>query len=161
MKVIKSKKGLALLAVLVVAAAAAIGGYAYFTSSGSGTGSAAVGTSSALTITQTNTISGVLPDGAAHTVAYSIANTSTAAQNLGAVTVSNIAVDSAHATAGCLASWFAANAPSSAVGTIAGSTTYNSNSGTQPSIQMNDNNNNQDACKGATLTLTLTAAQGS
>src|SRR5581483_54182 len=43
MKFIKSKKGLVLLATLVVAAAAAIGGYAYFTSSGSGTGSATVG----------------------------------------------------------------------------------------------------------------------
>ena len=160
MKLIKSKKGLALLAVLAIVAISAVGAYAYFTSNASGNGSASVGTSSALTITQTNTISGLLPDGATHTVAYTIANTSTAAQNLGNVTVSNIAVDSVHATAGCLASWFTANDPAGAPGTIAGSSTYTSAAGTQPSIQMNDSGGNQDACKGASLALTLTAAQG-
>ncbi len=41
---IKSKKGIALLATLVVAAVAAFGAYAYFTSTGSGTGTATVGT---------------------------------------------------------------------------------------------------------------------
>ena len=65
MKVIKSKKGFALLAVLAVAAVAAIGAYAYFTSTGSGAGSASVGSSSNLTITQTNTISGLTPGSAA------------------------------------------------------------------------------------------------
>ena len=159
MKVIKSKKGLVLLATLVVAAAATVGGYAYFTSSGSGVGSATVGTSTALTITQTNTISGVLPDSAPHTVAYSIDNTAQSfAQNLGKVTVTNIATSD---PTNCLASWFSANAPTNAVGTIPAGSTYNSNANTQPSIQMNDNGTNQDACKGATLTLTLNAAQGS
>ena len=161
MKLIKTKKGYVLLAALVVALAASIGAYAYFTSNGSGTGSASVGTSSSLTITQTNAVSGLLPDGATHTVAFSIANTSTAAQNLGKVTVSNISVDEPYASNGCQASWFTANAPAGAVGTIAGGLTYNSAPGTQPSIQMNDSGGNQDVCQGATLTLTLTAAQGS
>jgi hypothetical protein len=161
-KFLKSKKGFALLAALVVAVAASVGAYAYFTSNGSGSGSASVGTSQALTITQTNTVSDLLPDGVAHTVAYSIDNTGQDfAQNLGNVTVSNIAVDEPYASAGCSASWFTANAPSNPVGTIAASSTYHSVAGTQPSIQMNDSGTNQDACKGATLTLTLSAAQGS
>jgi hypothetical protein len=114
------------------------------------------------TITQTNTISGLTPGGGSKTVAFSIANAAgNGAQNLGAVTVSNIAVDSAHATAGCLAAWFSANSPTSAVGTIADGATYTSTSSTQPSVQMNDSGGNQDPCQGATLTLTLSAAQGS
>ena len=40
---IKSKKGLVLLATLVVAAAASVGAYAYLTTGGSGTGSATDG----------------------------------------------------------------------------------------------------------------------
>ena len=152
-------KRVAVVVAVVAALAAATSAYAYFTSTGSGSGSATVGTSAALAITQTNTITGMLPDGAAHTVAYSIDNTgNTFAQNLGKVTVSNfVTSDPTH----CLASWFSANDPTSAVGTIPASSTYASVAGTQPSIQMNDSGTNQDACKGATLTLTLTAAQGS
>jgi hypothetical protein len=43
MKFIKTKKGLAMLAALVVVAVSAIGAYAYFTSLGTGNGSAAAG----------------------------------------------------------------------------------------------------------------------
>lgn len=52
MKRFKSKKGLALLATLIVIAAAAIGAYAYFTSTGSGTGSGGTATPASLTIKQ-------------------------------------------------------------------------------------------------------------
>jgi uncharacterized protein (UPF0333 family) len=45
MKLIKSKKGLALLAVLAVVAIAAVGAYAYFTSTGTGAGTATTGSS--------------------------------------------------------------------------------------------------------------------
>jgi putative ABC transport system permease protein len=55
-KVIKSKKGIALLAALIVAVAAAIGAYAYFTTTGSGTGSAAVGTDTAISLSGTPTL---------------------------------------------------------------------------------------------------------
>ena len=48
---ITSKKGKALVT-LVVAAAAAVGAWAYFTGSGSGTGSAHTATAASLTITQ-------------------------------------------------------------------------------------------------------------
>src|SRR5580765_1869164 len=56
MKVIKSRKGIALLAVLVVAAVAAVGAYAYFTSSGAGSGSATVGsTTNDITVSSVTT----------------------------------------------------------------------------------------------------------
>lgn len=158
MKFIKSKKGLVLLATLAVAAAAAIGAYAYFTSTGHGTGSASVGTNAALTITQTGSVTGMLPDSAAHSVSYTIDNTATFSQNLGEVTISNIATsDPTH----CLASWFSANDPSAAVGTVAAGDTFTSGATTEPSIQMNDSAVNQDACKNATISFDLDAAQGS
>jgi hypothetical protein len=47
---IKSKKGIALLATLVVAAVTAVGAFAYFTSGGSGSGSASVGTSTSFVL---------------------------------------------------------------------------------------------------------------
>lgn len=52
MKWFSKKKGIALLAALVVAAVAAVAAWAYFTGSGTGTGSAATGTAANLTISQ-------------------------------------------------------------------------------------------------------------
>ena len=156
------KKRMALVGALAVAAAAAVAAYAYFTTTGSGTGSASVGTSTALTIAQTNTITGLTPAGPSAAVQYSITNAAANGdQNLGKVTVSNIAVDSTHQTAGCQASWFSATAPASAVGTINAGDTYTSVAGTQPSVQLNESGTKQDACEGATLTLTLAGAAGS
>jgi hypothetical protein len=154
------RRRLVFLTVLAVAAAVAVGGYAYFSTTGSGSGSATVGSNTALTITQTNTISGLVPGGSAKSVEYSIDNTAgNGVQNLGKVTISNIAIDSSHATAGCQASWFSANAPSTAVGTIADGGTFDSTSDatTEPSIQMDDSGTNQDSCKGATVSFDLSA----
>ncbi len=63
MKVIKSKRGIALLAVLVVAAIAAFGAYAYWTTTGNGTGSATTGTDHGVTVNQTSPSSGLYPGG--------------------------------------------------------------------------------------------------
>lgn len=52
MKLIKSKKGIALLGVLVVAAVAAFGAYAYFTSTGQGTGTATTGSATQFSVHQ-------------------------------------------------------------------------------------------------------------
>lgn len=155
------KKKLSLLSALAVAAATAVAAYAYFTTTGSGTGSASVTTNTALTITQTNSITGLTPAGPSAAVTFSITNAAANGdQNLGKVTISNIAVDSTHQTAGCQASWFSAIAPASAVGTINAGTTYTSVAGTQPSVQMTESGTNQNACQGATLTLTLSGAAG-
>jgi hypothetical protein len=50
-KFLKSKKGIALFATMVVAIAAAISAYAYFTSTGSGNSTASVGAASTWTVT--------------------------------------------------------------------------------------------------------------
>jgi hypothetical protein len=91
---IKSKKGIALLATLVVAAAAAIGAYAYFTSTGTGTGSATVGSASNWVVGETSHTGGPLyPDPAPGgtnivTENYSINNPGAGNQNLNSLTIS-------------------------------------------------------------------------
>jgi hypothetical protein len=161
MKLIRSKKAVAVLLVaLVVVAASAVGAYAYFTASGSGTGSATVGTSSALTISQTGSISGLTPNGPAASVAYTINNPSAkGAQNLGKVSISSVTVNNAP---GCdAAANFTVTPAASAVGTIAAGGTFTSAPASQPSIQMLDTGVNQDVCQGASLSLALSAVAGS
>lgn len=142
---------------------AVVAAVAYFTTNGSGTGSASVGSSTAVTVTQTGgAITGLVPGVAAKPVTYSIDNPAgNGNQNLGKVTVSNITVDAGHSAACDAATNFQATAPSSAVGTINDGATYTSTSSTQPTVQMLETGSSQDGCKGATLTLTLTAGQGS
>ena len=90
---LKSKKGLILLATLVVAAAAAVGAYAYFTATGSGTGTASVGTSTDWTIEQAgSTGPDLLPDatigtGNIQTESYQITNPGAGQQNLAQVDI--------------------------------------------------------------------------
>jgi hypothetical protein len=159
---IKSKRGLILLATLVVAAAAAVGAYAYFTTTGSGNGTASVGTNSPLTIVQSGSVTGLTPDGGAQSVAYTINNpTADGAQSLGVVSISNITVDPTHVGAGCMASWFSSTAAASPVGTIAAGGTYTSVAGTEPTIQLNNVASDQSSCEGATLSFDLNAVQGS
>jgi hypothetical protein len=89
---IKSKKGLALLATLVVAAAAAIGAYAYFSSSGTaGNATATVGQSTAFTFTITDATGGPMYPGdtsAVESETYQVNNPSTGAQKLNQVVIS-------------------------------------------------------------------------
>src|SRR5437764_142756 len=98
MKLIKSKKGIALLAVLAVAVISAVGAYAYFTSTGNGTGSATVGNATNWTVGEsaaqiTAATGGPLyPDaaiGGSHVLstAYTVKNPGSGSQSLAAVTV--------------------------------------------------------------------------
>jgi hypothetical protein len=159
-KFLTSKKGLALLATMIAAVATAVGAYAYFTTTGSGTGSATVGTSTALTITQTGSVSNLLPGGASQSISYTVNNTLAGDQYVGAVSASVTSVDQtpAGALAGtCDASDFSFTAAASAPGDIAGNTVYNSVAATQPSISMVNKASSQDGCKGATVHLSLNA----
>jgi hypothetical protein len=118
---IKSKKGLALLATLVVAAAAAIGGYAYFLNSGSASalvsgsqvGSAGSSTFAIATVpgnTTYNQGTALMPtattsaNAVVATVPFTVTNTDEATELLSSYTVS---IDPTWATSsGCSASWF-------------------------------------------------------
>src|SRR4051794_27095134 len=65
MKIIKSKKGLALLATVVVAGITAVGAVAYWTSSGSGSGTASTlnPTTAQLVVENLSAASGLYPGG--------------------------------------------------------------------------------------------------
>ena len=145
----------------VVALALAGAAIAYFTTNGSGTGTATVGQATSLTITHTGSISNLVPGGASQPVAFTINNPSGKGnQNLGKVsaTVSSVTPTNGNT---CTTANFTTAAASSAVGTINDGSTYSSTASTQPSVSMIDTGSNQDGCQGATVNLTLSAAQGS
>ena len=155
MEFAKTKRGTLLVASL--ATALLVGGgvaFAYWTTTGSGNGSAAAGTSSAVVVTQTNTVTGLYPNGPAQDINLNIANSNASAQYLAKVAVSVSGTD----TPGCTDKDFTvtdatigAEVPSGATNAYAGSTSG-------ASIKMKDTAGNQDACKNATITLAFNAS---
>ena len=88
MNFLKSRKGVALLAMLVVAAVAAAGAYAYFTTTGSGSGTGTVGTSSNLVLT--GTASATLYPGTSSPVSFTALNNSAGHQQLGTIFLASV-----------------------------------------------------------------------
>jgi hypothetical protein len=163
MKVIKSRKGIALLAVLVVAAVASFGAYAYFTNSGTGTGSATVGTSVAATITGTSSAN-LYPGGPSVPVSITVKNNGSGHQF-----VDTVHFVSADAFSGpgftnpipvgvgagkCDTSQFSMADVVVGEDLAAGAT---STIHTGSLFMANDAAHTQDACQGATLRLNLTS----
>lgn len=173
MKFIKSKKGLVLLATLAVAAAAAFGAYAYFTSTGHGSGNASVGSVAATGALNVNVDA---PTGATalyptalgdanasvQTFTYEVTNPTESDVFLKEV---DIAIDPTSLPTGCTTSDFSLNG-----GTVGAGVTDTWNNNLKPAsdapdneqdgsvtIQMVDNNGNQDACQGASPKLTFDA----
>ncbi len=153
-----SKKSLAVLLGLVMVIAGAGGAYAYWTAGGSGTGTATTGTTAGLTVNQTSIITGLGPGSAPQTLSGTFDNPSDGTVHVTAVTASSYAIDAAHVTAGCTVAQgnytLAGTAPVGAdvpqgtsVGTWSGLT-----------VAMNNLAANQDACKGATLTITYASS---
>lgn len=181
-RLIKSKRGIALLATLVVAAAAAVGAYAYFTSTGSGTGTASVGTDTAFSLSGATT--GTLYPGTHENVAITVTNSGGGNQQLGTITLTAI-----HACVGAGSSWNGTSCTNSgteatgcedfsAASSNPGTTdfwmapiaegqdlapgTYSDASASPNTINdgtlyMNDRATSQDSCKNANLTLTLSS----
>ena len=157
---ITSKKGIALLAALVVAAAAAIGAYAYWTASGSGSGTASVGTDSGISINNFAFsggpgANGKLYPGGSVDVAFDVNNLSSSSK----AKVGQIVADTSAGTngitglpAGCSAADFhftpgtAINAEINASGTAHVA---------DAKLSMDDTGANQDACKNASPVLHL------
>ena len=147
------KRALAALATTCVLALAA-GAYAYFTSTGSGTATATVGSSSAVVLH--GTVAGSLYPGAAQTVTFTVDNPSTGAQRVGTISLSKVQADAGHPT--CSTTITGEN-PDFTMAAVAVNKTYASGNAQAVtptgSLKMNDTGVNQDACQGATLTLTL------
>ena len=150
---ITKKRALAALATVGVLALAA-GAYAYFTSTGSGTATATVGTSSAVTIKAT--VAGTLYPGASQTVTFTIDNPSSGQQRVGTISLTKIQPDAGHSTC---STTITGEKPDFTMAAVAVNKTYgpgNAQAVTPTgTLTMNDTGVNQDACQGATLTLTL------
>ena len=177
MKLIKSKKGLVLLATLAVAVAAAVGAYAYFTSSGHGSGSASVGTS-ANTITAVGTAATALtPDGATSSVTFTASNGSGFAQRISSIHLSGVVacsaplqsdntcaapdvIPSGNDDTSCDTSAFTmADVPVGLPeGDLAANATDVPLTGDDGTLVMHDNGLDQNGCQGAHLALSFTTS---
>ncbi len=182
MKLLKSKKGVVLLATLVVAAAAAIGAYAYFTSTGHGTGSATVGSATNWTVGETGSPSGgpLYPDtgtypagpfSGAHvqTDTYTVTNGGSGSQNLANVAISVANANGSAWSAQADLSKPACTAADFSVGGQAAGATWNDTTLAQDfaagdshsstvTVEMVDNGANQDNCQGVTVPLYFSAS---
>jgi hypothetical protein len=138
------------VAVLALAAAA----YAYFTSTGSGTGTATVGSSSAVTLH--GTVGGSLYPGSSQTVTFTVDNPSSGAERVGTISLTKIAADAGHS--GC-STTISGEKPDFTMPAVTVNKTFSPGNGQAVTptgtLTMNDTGVSQDACQGATLTLTL------
>jgi hypothetical protein len=150
MRSFSKKRVIATLTVLAVLVSA-VSAYAYWTTTGLGTGSASVANSNG-TITLHASFAGGLTPGASEPVSFTADNPATSSLYVGTVT-SVVSIDSQHS--GCLASDFTVPAVAENQRIAAGATgvALANNS----SITFADTDANQDACKGATVTLTLSS----
>jgi hypothetical protein len=135
---------------LVVAGAA----IAYFTSSGSGTATATVGSSSAVTLKAT--VAGSLYPGTSSPVTFTVDNPSTGKQRVGTISLEKITPDAGHSSCSTV---ITGGNPDFTMADVAVNKVYgpgNAQTVTPSgSLTMNDTGVSQDACQGATLTLTL------
>jgi hypothetical protein len=145
-------------------AAVLIGGgvaVAYWTSGGTGTGSATAGSVVGVTVSQDTPLpANLYPDGPAQDINFSInnPNTTPATVRISTVTIAITAVTPGPPgpTPACTAADFQLTQPGPLDADVPnGSTPF---TGTGAAIQMIDNGLNQDRCKGATVSLSFTAA---
>jgi hypothetical protein len=141
---------LSLIALLAVGS----GAYAFWTAGGSGSGSATAGDSDALTVNQTTTLDAMYPGDSAQTISGTFDNLNEGPIRVNTVTASISAVTKAvGATAGtCDATDFTlANAAMTVNAEVAAGEDVGAWTGA--TIQFNNKATNQDACKGATVSL--------
>ena len=151
-KALIKKRTVAILGAVAVLALAGIA-IAYWTTSGSGSGSGA-GAESNGTLVLHGSVTGQLTPGGSSPVTYTADNANSSSEQVGTVKAV-VSIDDAHATAGCLASDFTiADTAENQVIAAKASGVALSKAG---SISMADTSANQDACKGASISLALTS----
>lgn len=148
---IKKRTALILSAVAVLAVAGLA--VAYWTTSGSGEGSGAVKSSNG-TLVLHGTITNELTPGGSSPVAYTADNNNSSSEQVGTVHAV-VSIDEEHANAGCKASDFtiADTAENQVIAAHATKVAL----GKEGTIEMADTADNQNACKGATISLALTS----
>jgi hypothetical protein len=172
MKLMKSKKGIALLAVLAVAVISAVGAYAYFSSTGSADGTGKVGTATGFTVVagseSGNLFPLAYPNGAQALTGGSVTNAGSGYQNVHQIVATITAPTEAVTATGpnaCSASDFALSSPGASwaiTGASNGTATITPDANLAPagvynmtdlSVSMVDNGANQDRCQGATVNI--------
>jgi hypothetical protein len=151
-KLMKSKRSLAIFGVVALVAMAGVA-VAFWTTTGSGSGSGSVASSNG-TLVLHGTINDALTPGGSSSVSYSADNSNSSSLQVGTVHAV-VSIDTEHATAGCKASDFT-------LGDVAENQTIAAHStevalAHNGSISMADTAANQDACKGATISLELSS----
>jgi hypothetical protein len=140
------------LAILVLVVGSGVA-YAYWTSGGSNSGSAGVGTSQALTVSQTGSVTGLVPAGLPQDVTVHVVNPASFSQSLSAVVIS---VHAASLPTNCLPAWFTVTQPTILSPIVLAATgTAGDSINEVGQIQMIDSGTNQNPCQGAALTLDL------
>lgn len=151
------KRVLIALSVVGTLAVASIA-LAFWTTSGSGSGSATAGSDAGVSVAG-DPANGIYPGGDVAVTTTVTNDSSTQAQYVTNLHVA-ISIDTAHATAGCDASWFTYKADSQASGDSNPHTVAldeelapSGNTAVDGKVYMADTATNQDACKGATIDL--------
>ncbi|GAB3261578.1 hypothetical protein [Nocardioides dilutus] len=144
---------------LITAALMLIGGgiaFAYWTNSGSGTGQAETGTNAAVTVNQ-DPITGLYP-GQTQTLSGDFDNPNPGNTYVTAVTATGYTIDEAHVTAGCTVAGghYTLGGTSNTPGDVPPGNGVGSWTGL--TITMNNLATNQDACKGAIVTITYASS---
>jgi hypothetical protein len=150
-KALKKKRNVAALSVVAVLALAGMA-FAFWTTTGSGSGSGSVAASNG-TLTLHGTITSALTPGGSSPVTFTADNTNKSSEQVGTVHAV-VSIDEAHATGCKVADFTIADTAENQVIAAEKSGVALENNG---SISMKDTSENQDACKGATITLTLTS----
>lgn len=151
-----TRKTVAITAGTVLLLSGAGAAYAYWTTTGAGTGTAATGTNVAVAVNQTSAITGMYPGQAAQTLAGNFDNPNAGPAYVAAVTATGYTIDGGHP--GCTVvqgnytlggtALVGADVPAGlAKGAWTGLT-----------IIMNNLGTNQDACKGAVVTITYASS---
>jgi hypothetical protein len=147
-----SRKGLVVVTALVLVAAAGVA-YAFWSTTGSGTGSASTGNVTAITVNQTSTVSGLAPGLPAQALSGNFDNPNSGPVYVTSVTATVTGTDKA----GCTASDYTISGSPATVGAQVAS---GSGVGSWSGITIAFNNKpstNQDACKGATVSISYTS----
>jgi hypothetical protein len=151
-KALKKKRNVAALSVVAVLALAGMA-FAFWTTTGSGSGSGSVAASNG-TLALHGTITSELTPGGSSAVTFKADNTNTSSEEVGTVSAV-VSIDAEHATKGCKAADF------TIADTIENQVIAAEKSGValahNGSISMTETGENQDACKGATISLALSS----
>lgn len=130
--------------------------FAYWTNNGSGTGTAATGTDTAITVNQTSVITGLAPGLTAQTLSGNFDNPNPSPVFVAGVLATGLTVDAAHADAGCSPDDYQLGGTATVGHQVAAGNAVDSWTGLTIQFK-NDPARNQDACKGATVTIAYTS----